>query len=152
MEDGDYLAAFHQVLLPVMAEFKPELILVSCGFDAAEGDPLGGYHISPAGYAMMTYLLMAYANAKVVVALEGGYNLKSISVSMASVVRVLLGERPAVTKPLTPSMAGMKSIQETLTAHKDLWECFRGHGHAAVDVPVESSSPTSASGGTDDDE
>jgi len=40
--DGDYLAAFHHVVLPIASEFAPDLLIVSAGFDAAEGDPLGG--------------------------------------------------------------------------------------------------------------
>ena len=40
MGDAEYLAAFHHVILPVAYEYNPELILVSCGFDSGEGDPL----------------------------------------------------------------------------------------------------------------
>ena len=47
-------------------------MIVSCGFDAGMGDPLGGYQVTPAGYAHMTHLLMGMAQGKVVVALEGG--------------------------------------------------------------------------------
>ena len=47
-------------------QFGPELVLVSCGFDAAEGDPLGGYSVTPAGYAHMTHLLMSLAQGKLV--------------------------------------------------------------------------------------
>ena len=53
-------------------QYNPQLVIVSCGFDAAEGDPLGGYHVTPAGYAHMTHLLSALANGKLVVAMEGG--------------------------------------------------------------------------------
>lgn len=44
--DPEYLAAFYKVVMPIAYEFNPELILVSAGFDAAEGDPLGGYKVS----------------------------------------------------------------------------------------------------------
>ena len=53
-------------------QFNPELVIVSCGFDAAEGDPLGRYRLTPAGYAHMTHLLSGLANGKLVVAMEGG--------------------------------------------------------------------------------
>lgn len=39
---GDYLAAFSHVILPIAYEFAPDLIVVSAGFDAAAGDPIGG--------------------------------------------------------------------------------------------------------------
>jgi len=44
MGDTEYLAAFTNVILPIAYEYAPELILVSAGFDAAQGDPLGGKH------------------------------------------------------------------------------------------------------------
>ena len=48
--------------------------LAGAGFDAAEGDPLGGLSVSPWCYGAMTRMLMTLANGKVVVALEGGYS------------------------------------------------------------------------------
>lgn len=42
MGDGDYMAAMVEVILPIAYQFNPELVLVSAGFDAAVGDPLGG--------------------------------------------------------------------------------------------------------------
>ena len=48
----------------------------SAGFDAADGDPLGGCNVTPRGYAQMTNLLRNLAGGKMVVALEGGYNLR----------------------------------------------------------------------------
>lgn len=76
--DAEYLAAFRSVVLPVINEFKPEMVLVSCGFDAAEGHPpqLGGYNLTPAMFAWMTNELMKLNNGrKLVLALEGGYHL-----------------------------------------------------------------------------
>lgn len=42
MGDPEYVAAFQQVVLPIAYQFNPELVLVSAGFDACIGDPLGG--------------------------------------------------------------------------------------------------------------
>jgi len=42
MGDAEYLAAFTNIVLPIAYEYAPELVLVSAGFDAAQGDPLGG--------------------------------------------------------------------------------------------------------------
>ena len=49
-----------------MFQFNPELVMVSCGFDAAQGDPLGCYNVTPSGYAHMTHLLMSLAGGKLV--------------------------------------------------------------------------------------
>jgi acetoin utilization deacetylase AcuC-like enzyme/deoxyinosine 3'endonuclease (endonuclease V) len=93
--DAEYAAAFTQVLLPVAQDFNPELVLVSAGFDAAAGDPLGGCEISPAGFGYMTALLLGLARGKLVLALEGGYNLSSISHSMEACTAALLGDPPS---------------------------------------------------------
>lgn len=94
--DAEYVAAFTQVLLPVAQDFAPELVIVSAGFDAAAGDPLGGCKVSPAGYGCMTSLLLGLARGKLVLALEGGYNLASISHSMEACTAALLGDPPSV--------------------------------------------------------
>ena len=86
MGDGDYLSAFHQVILPIAREYNPQLVLVSSGFDSGRGDPLvssafplsltaartlqGRYKVTPEGYAHMTSMLRGIANGKMVVALE----------------------------------------------------------------------------------
>ena len=92
--DAEYLAAFDRVVMPVARQFAPELVMISAGFDAAAGDPLGGMRLTPVGYAHMTALLGTLAAGKMVVALEGGYNLRSISRAAAGVMRVLLGGAP----------------------------------------------------------
>lgn len=92
--DAEYLAAFRSIVLPVVAEFDPQLVLISCGFDGADGHepPLGGYHLSPAMFGWMTSELMKLTNgARVAAALEGGYNLKSICDSAQQVTAALLG-------------------------------------------------------------
>ena len=54
MGDTEYLMAFQSVVMPIAYEFDPQLVLVSAGFDAAKGDPLGGYRLSPGMYGHMT--------------------------------------------------------------------------------------------------
>ena len=66
--------------------------MVSAGFDAARGDPLGGFGLSPVGYSQMTRALCALAGGRVVMALEGGYNLESISECFGACVAMLLGD------------------------------------------------------------
>jgi hypothetical protein len=92
--DAEYAAAFDDVIMPVAHAYAPDLVLVSAGFDAARGDPLGGCDLTPAGYAYMTSRLLSLAGGRLVVALEGGYNLTSISRGMEAVLRVMLGQAP----------------------------------------------------------
>ena len=59
----------HAFLLS-LPQFNPELVLVSAGFDAAWGDPLGGCQLSPEGYAHLTHLLMGLAGGHIILILE----------------------------------------------------------------------------------
>lgn len=87
--DDFYLTAFKEQLQPLAEKFQPDLILVSAGFDAAVGDPLGGCHVTPKGYYQLTRLLMNIC-PKVGLILEGGYNLKSISDSSLACLQACL--------------------------------------------------------------
>lgn len=87
MGDAEYLHAFMKIVMPIAFEFAPDLVigewfslstaelyrytlLVSAGFDAADGDELGQCRVTPAGYAHMTHMLSTLAGGKMVVALE----------------------------------------------------------------------------------
>ena len=150
MGDPEYAACWDQVLMPIAEEFDPDLVLVSAGFDAAEGDPLGGCSLTPAGYHRMTGKLMGLAGGRVLVCLEGGYNLSSISASMAACVSALLGDSPPETladvpgmasmwgpasrpaaAPATPKPKALDAIARTLAAHAPYWpSCAAAHAAA----------------------
>lgn len=137
MKDGDYLYAFTQLILPIALEFDPDVVFIAAGFDAADGDPLGGCHVSPAGYAHMTHLLSTLANGKLVVALEGGYNVKAISRSAAAVVGTLLGDPiPRLGNPV-PSKAAIGAVEETAQFLAPHWKCLRER--AAVQAEARAS-------------
>lgn len=83
--------------MPIAKEFSPDIVLVSAGFDSAIGHPapLGGYLVSPACFGHLTKELMQLANGKIVLALEGGYDLPAICDSAQECVKALLGDEPA---------------------------------------------------------
>lgn len=87
--DSEYLSAFKTQLLPVATKFKPDIILVSAGFDGAVGDPLGKSNITSFGYRQMMNILKTI-NTKIVVVLEGGYHLTNTAHGMAECVGALL--------------------------------------------------------------
>lgn len=121
MGDAEYLAAFDRVLLPIARRFEPDLVLVSAGFDAAEGDPLGAMRVSPAGYARMTARLCGLASGRVVLALEGGYDLDAIARSAAACLRVLLGEAPPPDEAAEPAGAAVRVLEAVLRAQRPFW-------------------------------
>lgn len=60
----------------MIAAYAPDLIIVSAGYDAVVGDPLGGMNLSPELYGHLTDRMARLAKGKLVLALEGGYNLQ----------------------------------------------------------------------------
>lgn len=81
--DGDLERIFVEELRPAMERFHPEFILISAGFDGHREDPLGGLHLTEAGYATLTRLVMEMADrhchGRLVSFLEGGYNLPALA-------------------------------------------------------------------------
>ncbi len=95
--DREYACIFNELLLPVARKFMPEIIFISCGFDIYDGDPLGAMKVTPAGFAYMTRILVQLADelcqGRLVVTLEGGYNLKGMQEGGLAVLTELCGER-----------------------------------------------------------
>lgn len=121
MADSEYLAAFQQVILPVAYEFAPDLVLVSAGYDAAFGDHLGGCRVTPAGFGQMTHLLSSLADGRIILVLEGGYNLSILPECVASCVSVLLNDIPPfVSLPSVDS--AVQSISHTIDALQPYWK------------------------------
>jgi histone deacetylase 4/5 len=118
--DHEYMQIFETVLLPVARAWQPDLIVVSAGFDAALGDPLGALEVTPACYAWMTHALLQVSNGKVVVALEGGYNTDAISQSYANCVHVLLGDTVAPPDVADPHLSAYSMPgQPVVKKHRD---------------------------------
>lgn len=92
--DDEYRAIFHQVLVPAADEFKPELVIISAGFDAHKDDPLAGMGLTESGYAELTGIVAGIANrhaqGRILSSLEGGYNLTALAASVNAHVRGLL--------------------------------------------------------------
>lgn len=94
--DDEYAEIFLKILKPVTLEFKPQLILVSAGFDTYFDDPLGGMKVTPKGFARLAKIILELADricdGKVLFILEGGYNLNGLRDSVKAVLLELLGE------------------------------------------------------------
>ena len=92
--DISYLQAFSRLLKPIALQFKPDIILVSAGFDAHFSDPLGGIQVTDTGYRLMTRILIDIAHeccgGKLVFVLEGGYNFDALKSSVRDVMIELL--------------------------------------------------------------
>ncbi len=94
---GDvYHRAFDDVIEPLVAQFEPDWVLVSAGFDAHRADPLTGLALSAGDYAALAARAVALAPrpGRTVVFLEGGYDLHAIRDSVAATLPHLLGVEP----------------------------------------------------------
>jgi len=87
--------AMNGTILPAVDRFKPELLLVSAGFDAHRDDPLASLELDEDDFSWITRELMGlaerHAGGRLVSALEGGYNLQALGNSVGAHVRALLG-------------------------------------------------------------
>lgn len=91
----DYASIFNDIVIPVGRVYRPQLVLISAGFDIYHGDPLGSMAVGRAGFSYMTRSLVALAeevcDGKILVTLEGGYNLKGQRDGALAVLSELLG-------------------------------------------------------------
>jgi len=92
---AEILGAFQRKLLPAAREFRPDLVLVSAGFDSRLGDPLGRFTLSDADFADLTTLTLeiadTYAGGRLVSVLEGGYDLEGLASATVAHVEALMG-------------------------------------------------------------
>lgn len=87
--DQEYVYIFERAILPVLKEFSPDFVFVSCGFDCLFDDPIGGIHVTWDALGYMLFQIKNIVTEDIVVALEGGYNLKNLPKAFVSLMRVL---------------------------------------------------------------
>ncbi|KAK2862355.1 hypothetical protein Q5P01_001888 [Channa striata] len=131
MGDAEYLAAFRTVVMPIAHEFSPDVVLVSAGFDAVEGhsSSLGGYKVTAKCFGFLTRQLMSLAGGRVVLALEGGHDLKAICDASEACVSALLGME---VEPLSQSVLDQKpcenavlSLQRVIQVQGEFWQSVK---------------------------
>ena len=86
--------AFEEKLLPVAEKFRPQLVLISAGFDSRAGDPLGHFQLTDEDFADLTRMLRGVADrhsgGRIVSILEGGYNLPGLASAAVAHVAALI--------------------------------------------------------------
>ncbi len=102
--DGEFVGVVQRLLAPAARHFRPEMILVSCGFDAHRDDPLGAMRISDVGFRALASLMRALADdlcdGRIAFVLEGGYSPTGLFEGTAAVLDVLLGEPEGLPEPV----------------------------------------------------
>jgi acetoin utilization deacetylase AcuC-like enzyme len=129
--DAEYYKIFKNVLEPVADQYKPQLVLVSAGFDIYFKDPLGGMEVTPQGFAALAKVLISIAekhcDGRLLITLEGGYHLGGLKDGVKSVLKQLMGEDAT-----DPDLIGEKIedigqradpiIEMVVSTHKDFWK------------------------------
>lgn len=97
------------------------------GFDACIGDPIGHYNVTPEAYGYFTHWLSTLANGKVILCLEGGYNVNSISHAMSMCAKALLGDPLPMlhTTGKAPNLSCIETIQNVLSVHQKYWKSLK---------------------------
>ena len=123
--DREYELAFSQIIMPAARRFQPQLIMVSAGYDAHWADELALMQVSTAGFARMVKTIKEMTDelcsGKVVLSLEGGYNLDALAASVKATLDVLRGEtsfedrlgqppQPLPAADITPLIEAIKEI------------------------------------------
>ena len=91
--DREYSEVFEKILYPAAQAFRPDLVLISAGFDAHREDPLAGMNVTEEGYERLTTIVRDIAEqccgGRLVSLLEGGYNFEALARSVEQHLRIL---------------------------------------------------------------
>jgi len=140
--DAAYLRALEELVLPLAERYRPQLVLVSSGFDAHWMDPSSVLGLSVAGYYNLVSgfcrLAERFCDGRLVLVLEGGYNRRTLAACAAAALHALRGE-PCVEDPFgpcpDPPVAGVDGILAHLKGFMDLMA--PPGGLSFFDQPVE---------------
>jgi len=108
--DNEYLPVFEQIISPAVRRFNPQLILVSAGYDSHWADGLAMMQVTTTGFAQMARIIKQLAdelcNGRLVLSLEGGYNLTALTTSIKATFDMLLGN--PIEDPLGQPQSGFE--------------------------------------------
>ena len=118
--DNGFVRIMNEIVIPVTRRFKPQLVLVSAGYDAHWDDPLASMRLSVTGYAGIARVLKELAEevceGRLVFTLEGGYHLQALAYSVLNTFGVLLGDPgSAVVDPLGPSPRREREVDDIVS-------------------------------------
>jgi acetoin utilization deacetylase AcuC-like enzyme len=121
--DADFDAVYREAVIPVLEQFRPELLLVSAGFDAHERDPLAGMRMTTDGYAQLTTRLLAAADklcdGRIVFVTEGGYDTSALAECCQKVTDLASAETlPRLSDTEGDTRRGQETLRDFRAAHR----------------------------------
>ncbi len=85
---AEIVGAFRDLLMPALDDFRPDLVMISAGFDSRVGDPLGHFRLTDADFADLTNVMREvaekHAGGRLISVLEGGYNLGGLTSAVSA--------------------------------------------------------------------
>jgi len=126
--DHGYLRIFDELLIPFAHRFQPDLILVSAGYDAHWQDPLASESLSLLGFALLAQRVRDLAEAccqgRLVIALEGGYNLTALSYGILNTLLALMGQEGDAEDPIGPPASANHDVEARIARIRRLHGLF----------------------------
>ncbi|HTE03366.1 MAG TPA: histone deacetylase, partial [bacterium] len=126
--DEGYRLAFEEVVIPVLRASAPQLLIISAGYDAHAGDPLGGMLLSAAGFGTLAQMVLDARpdRSKVAAVLEGGYKLTHLSNSVLATLAAFTGRSVPVVErssggPETPYSVLRSRIRQVRSVVRNYW-------------------------------
>ncbi len=114
--DAAYAAAIERVIAPIVRQFAPELLLISCGLDAGAFDPLGRMNLSSVGFRELTASALALAaeccSGRLVVVHEGGYSQTYVPACTLAVIETLAAVAEPWPDPMLTRLLGTRTRRE----------------------------------------
>lgn len=123
--DSEYEQVFEKIVVPVTKRYRPQLIMVSAGYDLHWADQLAMMQVSTTGFAHMTGIIKELADelcgGRMVFTLEGGYNLTALSTSVKATFDVLMGKSEITDQMGKPNQSsGPPPIEQVIRKVKEV--------------------------------
>lgn len=130
--DIDLARVIYFVVNPLAQAYKPDIILVSCGFDLYLHDRLGAMRVTPDGYGLITFFLLAIAEkvceGRIAFVMEGGYSLRGIRECGLRLMQELCGESrvdpKSIDRVVGSSPDKLGAVAKVREIHKKYWSIF----------------------------
>jgi acetoin utilization deacetylase AcuC-like enzyme len=121
--DDDVDLVYRDAAVPILREFKPQLTLISAGFDGHEADPLASLRMSAAGYARIAARLKdaAESSGRLALVTEGGYDLPALRECLEATIGVLTGGTVELAGEKTAAPRGERTLKAARAAQAAFW-------------------------------
>lgn len=128
LENLAYASIFNELLAPIARQYRPELIILSAGYDIHRDDPLGGMMVTGPGFSYMTKVLLDLAaelcGHRFMACLEGGYSSHGLKEGVLATLAEMRGHSlldDKTTMALTSAAYPLPSLEETRNIAKKFW-------------------------------